>query len=185
MPKFKLFISFAINVILMNLATNIIIGNGISLFAGIFLIISYYINDAKKAYFYQFLNAFILAISSVFFFSWVGITTMLIAAIRNLMVYYDRLTRNWTAVFLIVTVALGLYVNTLGFVGLLPVIAVVEITLCNFLLKSIKPIKLSFIINSLIYIIYFFAISDFTSVAVESFTALVGAVSLIKLIHDD
>ena len=168
---------------MMSLAWNVVVGNGISLFAGIFLVISYYINDAKKAYFYQFLNAFILAISSVFFFSWVGITTMLIAAIRNLMVYYDRLTRNWTIVFLVVTVVLGIYVNTLGFVGLLPVIAVIEITLCNFLLKSIKPIKLSFIVNSLIYIIYFFAIYDFTSVAIESFTALVGIVSLVQLIR--
>ncbi len=170
---------------MMSLAWNVLIGNGISLFAGIFLIISYYINDAKKAYFYQFLNAFILAISSVFFFSWVGITTMLIAAIRNLMVYYDRLTRNWTIVFLVVTVVLGVYVNTLGFVGLLPVIAVIEITLCNFLLKSIKPIKLSFIVNSLIYIIYFFAIYDFTSVAIESFTALVGIYSLVQLIRKE
>ncbi len=169
---------------MMILAWNVVVGNGISLFAGIFLVISYYINDAKKAYFYQFLNAFILAISSVFFFSWVGITTMLIAAIRNLMVYYDRLTRNWTIVFLVVTVVLGIYVNTLGFVGLLPVIAVIEITLCNFLLKSIKPIKLSFIVNSLIYIIYFFAIYDFTSVAIESFTALVGIVSLVQLIRN-
>lgn len=169
---------------MMSLAWNVVVGNGISLFAGIFLVISYYINDAKKAYFYQFLNAFILAISSVFFFSWVGITTMLIAAIRNLMVYYDRLTRNWTIVFLVVTVILGIYVNTLGFVGLLPVIAVIEITLCNFLLKSIKPIKLSFIVNSLIYIIYFFAIYDFTSVAIESFTALVGIVSLVQLIRN-
>lgn len=169
---------------MMSLAWNVVVGNGISLFAGIFLVISYYINDAKKAYFYQFLNAFILAISSVFFFSWVGITTMLIAAIRNLMVYYDRLTRNWTIVFLVVTVVLGIYVNTLGFVGLLPVIAVIEITLCNFLLKSIKPIKLSFIVNSLIYIIYFFAIYDFTSVAIESFTALVGIVSLVQLIRN-
>jgi len=170
---------------MMSLAWNVLIGNGFSLFAGIFLIISYYINDAKKAYFYQFLNAFILAISSVFFFSWVGITTMLIAAIRNLMVYYDRLTRNWTIVFLVVTVVLGVYVNTLGFVGLLPVIAVIEITLCNFLLKSIKPIKLSFIVNSLIYIIYFFAIYDFTSVAIESFTALVGIYSLVQLIRNE
>ena len=170
---------------MMSLAWNVLVGNGISLFAGIFLIISYYINDAKKAYFYQFLNAFILAISSVFFFSWVGITTMLIAAIRNLMVYYDRLTRKWTIVFLVVTVVLGVYVNTLGFVGLLPVIAVIEITLCNFLLKSIKPIKLSFIVNSLIYIIYFFAIYDFTSVAIESFTALVGIYSLVQLIRNE
>lgn len=169
----------------MDLAWNILVGNGISFIAGIFLIISYCVNDPKKAYKHQFLNAFILAISSVLFLSWTGVVTMLIAASRNLMVYYNRLTRNWTIFFLIVTVVLGCYVNTLGLVGLLPVFAIIEITLCNYFLKDIKSIKMGFIINSLIYIIYFFAIYDFASVGMESITALIGLASLIRLIRDE
>ena len=110
---------------------------------------------------------------------------MLIAALRNAMVYHDMLTRNWTVVFLIVTVLLGCYVNTLGFVGLLPIIAVIQITLCNYYLKEIKSIKTGFIINSLIYIIYFFAIFDFASVAMESLTALIGLVSLFRLFKSE
>ncbi|WP_407423420.1 YgjV family protein [Methanobrevibacter sp.] len=166
----------------MDLAWNILVGNGISFFAGIFLIISYCVNDPKKAYKHQFLNAFILAVSSVFFYSWTGVVTMLIAASRNAMVYYDRLTRNWVIFFLIVTVVLGVYVNNLGWVGLLPVFAIIEITLCNYFLKEIKSIKTGFIINSAIYIVYFMAILDFASVAMESVTALIGLVSLIHLI---
>ena len=110
---------------------------------------------------------------------------MLIAASRNAMVYYDRLTRNWTVFFLIVTVVLGGYVNTLGFVGILPIIAIIEITLCNYYLKEIKSIKTGFIINSLIYIVYFFAIFDFSSVAMESITALIGSVSLYRLLKSE
>lgn len=83
----------------MSLAWNVLVGNGISFIAGIFLIISYCVNDVKKAYKHQFLNAFILAISSIFFFSWTGVVTMLIAASRNLFVYYDKLTKNWTIFF--------------------------------------------------------------------------------------
>lgn len=164
---------------------NIVVGNGISFIAGIFLIISYCVNDPKKAYKHQFLNASLLAISSVFFFSWTGVVTMLIAASRNVMVYYDRLTRNWTIFFLIIAVILGCYVNTLGFVGLLPIIAIIEITLCNYYLKEIKSIKTGFILNSLIYILYFFAIFDFASVAMESVTALIGLVSLFHLLKGE
>ena len=123
-------------------------------------------------------------ISSVFFFSWTGVVTMAIAASRNLMVYYDRLTMKWTVFFIIVSVVLGLAVNTLGFVGLLPVIAIIQITLCNYYLKTIKSIKTSFIVNSGIYIVYFLAILDFSSAAIESITALIGVVSLVKLISD-
>ena len=169
----------------MDLPLNIIIGNIISLIAGVFIILSMWVNDEKKAYFYQFLNAFILIISSVFFFSWTGVTTMAIAATRNMMVYKDRLTLRWTVFFIVISVVLGLMVNTMGFVGLLPIIAIVQITLCNYYLKTIKSIKTSFIVNSAIYIVYFLAILDFSSAAIESVTALIGVVALFKLIYLD
>ena len=101
------------------------------------------------------------------------------------MVYYDRLTFRWTVFFIVISVVLGCAVNTMGFVGLLPIIAIVQITLCNYYLKSIKPIKTSFIVNSAIYIVYFLAILDFSSAAIESVTAMVGVVSLIRLIKSD
>ena len=167
---------------MMDLAWNILVGNGISFIAGIFLIVSYCVNDVKKAYKYQFLNAFVLAISSVFFFSWTGVTTLSIASARNAMVYKDRLTFNWTIFFLIISVVLGVVVNTMGFIGLLPVIAIVQITVCNYALKSIKSIKISFIVNSLIYIVYFLAILDFTSATAETITVVIGSLSLLRLI---
>ena len=163
---------------------NIIVGNIISLIAGIFIILSMWVNDEKQAYNHQFLNAFNLMISSVFFLSWTGVTTMAIAASRNLMVYKDRLTFRWTIFFIVISVVLGLAVNTMGFVGLLPIIAIVQITLCNYYLKSIKTIKIGFIVNSAIYIVYFLAILDFSSAVIESITALVGVVALIKLIFN-
>ena len=166
----------------MDLAFNIVIGNAISLIAGIFIILSMWVNDKKKAYFYQFLNAFILIISSVFFLSWTGVTTMAIAAVRNLMVYKDKLTFEWTIFFIILSLIFGVIVNTMGIVGFLPIIAIIQITLSNYYLKSIKTIKTSFIINSAIYIIYFIFILDFSSATIESITAVIGLISLVKLI---
>lgn len=166
----------------MDLPLNIVIGNVISLIAGIFIIISMWVNDEKQAYKHQFLNAFILMISSVFFFSWTGVVTMAIAASRNLMVYNDKLTFRWTVFFIVISIVLGVLVNTMGFVGLLPIIAIVQITLCNYYLKTIKKIKIGFIVNSAIYIVYFLAIWDFASAAIESFTAMVGVVALARLL---
>ena len=169
----------------MDVALNIVIGNVISLIAGIFIILSMWVNDEKQAYKYQFLNAFILMISSVFFLSWTGVTTMAIAASRNAMVYKDKLTINWTIFFIVISIVLGLLVNTMGFIGILPIVAIVQITLCNYYLKSIKTIKTSFIINSAIYIVYFLAILDISSAIIESITAIIGLISLIRLIHPD
>jgi hypothetical protein len=71
----------------------------------------------------------------------------------------------------------------MGLVGILPIIAIVQISLSNYYLKEIGPIKASFIINSAIYVVYFLAIWDFSSAAIESITALVGLISLARLIR--
>ena len=170
---------------MIDLPLNIIVGNIISLVAGIFLILSMWVNDEKEAYKHQFLNAFVLMISSVFFLSWTGVTTMAIAATRNIFVYKDKLTLNWTIFFIVLSVSLGLMVNTMGIIGLLPIIAIVQITICNYMLKTIKWIKLSFIVNEMFYIIYFIAILDFASSAIELFTALVGVYSWVRLIKNE
>lgn len=169
----------------MNLPINILIGNGISLVAGIFLLISCIVNDEKAAYKYQFLESFTLTISSIFFLSWTGVTTMGIAATRNMMVYKDKLTLRWTVIFTIFAIVFGLMVNTMGFIGLLPIIGIVQLTICNYYLKSIKSIKISFIVNILIYVVYFFAIYDFASMIIQIITASIGFISLIKLIKDE
>ena len=169
----------------MEFAFNLIIGNIISFIAGIFIILSMWVNDEKEAYKYQFLNAFILMISSVFFFSWTGVTTMAIAASRNAFVYKDKLTFNWTVFFIVISIILGFLVNTRGIIGFLPIIAIVQITICNYYLKSIKSIKTSFIVNSAFYIVYFLTIYDFSSCAFETITVIIGLISLFKLIFAD
>ena len=121
-------------------------------------------------------------ISSVFFLSWTGVVTMAIAAARNAMVYKDKLTFKWVVVFIAVSVILGLMVNTLGFIGLLPIIAIVQLSLSNYYLKTIKAIKLSFIVNSGIYVVYFLMIYDFSSAVIEGFTTLIGLVALLRLL---
>lgn len=166
----------------MDLPANIIIGNIISLIGGFFLILSMWVNDEKKAYKHQFINAFILMISSVFFLSWTGVVTMAIAATRNAMVYKDKLTFKWVVVFIAVSVILGLMVNTLGFIGSLPIIAIVQLSLSNYYLKTIKSIKISFIVNSGIYVVYFLMIYDFSSAVIEGFTTLIGLVALLRLL---
>lgn len=166
----------------MDLPANIIIGNIISLIGGFFLILSMWVNDEKKAYKHQFINAFILMISSVFFLSWTGVVTMAIAATRNAMVYKDKLTFKWVVVFIAVSVILGLMVNTLGFIGLLPIIAIVQLSLSNYYLKTIKSIKISFIVNSGIYVVYFLMIYDFSSAVIEGITTFIGLIALFRLL---
>jgi hypothetical protein len=166
----------------MYLPWNIIAGNLISLFAGIFVIFSLWVNDDKKAYKYQILNAFILIIASFFFNSYVGMVVMAMVTIRLCMVYKERFSIRWAIFFVVLSTVIGFAVNNLGLVGLIPIIATVQITICNYLCKDIKWIKLSFIINESFYIIYFWCVFDFTSVIIQLITVSVGCISFFKLV---
>lgn len=169
---------------LMNLPMNILIGNLISLVAGIFIMASLVINNDKRAYKYQIYNAATLVIASFFFESIVGAVIMAIATIRLTMVYKDRFTKRWTIFFLILSITLGFAVNTLGWIGLIPIIAVTQITICNFTYKDIRWIKLSFIVNEAFYIFYFYLVYDYVSTLVQILTVTIGCISYVKLVHD-
>lgn len=168
----------------MYLAWNIIVGNFISLFAGIFIILSLWVNDDKKAYKYQIMDASILVIASFFFESAVGMVVMSIVAIRLWMVYKDRFTMVWAIFFLILSTAIGFAVNNLGLIGLIPIIATIQITICNYAYKDIRWIKLSFIVNEAFYTFYFWMVFDIVSTVVQIVTVLIGCISYVKLVHE-
>ncbi|MBQ2962643.1 YgjV family protein [Methanobrevibacter sp.] len=169
---------------ILNLPMNILIGNVISLIAGIFIMISLVVNDDKKAYKFQFLNTSTLVIASFFFNSVVGAVVLAIASLRLLLVIKDRFTMRWAVITLVLSIAIGLAVNELGVVGLIPIVAVTQITICNYAYKEIRWIKLSLIINEAFYIFYFYLVFDFVSTFVQIVTVAIGCVSYIKLVHD-
>ena len=142
------------------------------------------VNDGKKAYKYQILNAFILIISSFFFESYVGMVVMAMVTIRLCMVYKNKYTLYWAIFFVIISIIIGVAVNNLGIIGLIPIIATVQISICNYTCHDIKWIKLSFIINESFYIIYFWCVFDFTSVIIQFVTVSVGCISFFKLVRD-
>ena len=136
---------------ILSLPINIIIGNVISFFASIALILSCIVNDKREAYKYQVIEALILTVSSAFFLS------LIICPI----------------------------INTMGLIGLLPMIGIIQLTICNYYLKTIKWIKVAFIVNVLIYAIYFIGIYDIVSCLTQVITAIIGFISLFKLIKNE
>lgn len=170
---------------ILSLPINIVIGNIISFFASIVLVLSCVVNDKRQAYKYQSIEALILAVSSAFFLSWTGILTMLIAAARNYLVMNERLSSRLAIMFIIITIILCPIINTMGLIGLLPMIGIVQLTICNYYLKEIKWIKVAFIVNLLIYAVYFIGIYDLVSCATQIITAIIGFISLIRLIRNE
>lgn len=160
---------------------SILIGNLISALASVFLAISCVVNDKRKAYFCQLMESVFLVLSSVFFLAWVRLITQAMAVGRNYLVMNDKFTVRLMWAFTIVGTAIGLAVNTEGWLGLMPIAATIQLTLCNYYCRSLKATKWGFLVNVLIWGTYSFLILDFAYGAANVAIAIAGAVSLWKL----
>ena len=116
----------------------LIIGNGISFVAAIFMVASCVVKRKRTIFLCQFLECALLAVASVFFGALAGMTTL---------VANDRYTKPMMTVFLILTIVAGVLANTRGLVGLLPVFATVEYTICCHYIVGEKATKCSIFVN--------------------------------------
>ncbi len=159
---------------------NLIIGNIISFIAAISLAISCVVKERNTVFFLQFLNCAILAVSSYFFSSYAAITTLVICCIRNIFIIKDRFTLPAMLFVIISVVIFGLLANNCGIIGLLPVFATVEYTLCSYFIKDIKKTRISILINESIWVIYSLLIMDISTTATDIFVITVDIISIVK-----
>lgn len=161
----------------------LIIGNCISAVASVFLAISNCAQSQKKIYLFQLLETATFCVSSIFFRSWAGLSTLLISLIRNILVVKNRLQKWHVYLFSTLVVLIGLYVNNRGALGLLPIVSTVEITFANYYAKGVPLIKISVLINTVLWAVYSFLIWDFAAGISETLISVLGAISLAQYIH--
>ena len=82
-------------------------------------------------------------------------------------------------------VAVGLMVNNRGFLGILPLIATVELTLANYSDRRVVFIKASLWINTVIWMIYSYLIFDFAAGIMQTVISVLGLISLLQCIRNN
>lgn len=161
---------------------NIIIGNCISLVAAVFMAVSCAVKNNKTIFYLQAANCLILAVASVFFGAFAGVTTLLVSAVRNIVVAHGKYTKPVMYLFLVITVILGLITNNRGFIGLLPVIATVQYTICLNLLRGLFLTRITIFVNTLLWVIYSFIIRDFSTACMDSISLITVTVVIVHMV---
>ena len=156
---------------------SIIIGNMISFCAMLCLVTSCYARDRDRMYRFQLFETVLCTIASLFFGSYSGLSTQFIAIYRNWRVYKKRYTFWDMIVSAILIVVIGLWVNNRGWIGLIPIVATIELTLLNFYLKNENAIHISIMVNTMLWMVYSFAIFDFASVLGQVLSISAGLIS--------
>ena len=158
-----------------------ILGNCISLVASICLAASCCAKSRESAYRLQAAESGVLCVSYLVFNAWAGLITQVLSVIRNLLVVRGKYTARLMVVFTVLAVALGVAVNDRGLIGLLPVAATVQLTLCNHFCRTMVQVKLSFLVNALQWLAFSFCIGDYVNTCTQVVVMTLCVVSLVRL----
>lgn len=156
------------------------IGNAISLVAAVLLAASCCVNQPRRIYLLQICTNLVLCLSSIVLGAWSGVVTLLLSSLRFYLIIRKKFNFPLMILFSAAVLLLGILANNRGLIGLLPVIAGVQFTVCTYFAKKTKSIKLSILINISLWAVYSFLILDIVSGVSETVNALVCLISLLK-----
>ena len=163
----------------------ILLGNCVSFLAAVLLGLASWTKKSNRVFIYQIAENVVLAMSSVVFGSYAAAVSTLLAAARCAVIIKGRYSRLLMTFFAAATFLLGIVTNSRGWLGLLPVIASVEFTVCNYFLTDIKGIKWSLLVNTALWDYYAFAIRDYVSGIAWAITITLTSVSLVSIYREE
>lgn len=104
-----------------------------------------------------------------------------VSATRNYLVSKDKFNQNLMVAVSGIGGSVRVWANNRGLIGLIPVVATVEYTICCHHVKEIKAVKCSIFVNTFLWVFYSFAIMDFFHRSSRRYCAIIDAVSLARL----
>ncbi|MCR5370867.1 MAG: YgjV family protein [Clostridium sp.] len=163
------------------MTTRVLIANLIAVLQVTCLTLSTCAPTRRKVYRLQLIECMLSLLIMVVLGAWSGFTTLIIAVYRNWRTMEDKFSAPEMVVTAALTVIIGLMVNTDGFIGLLPIIATVELTAFNHYAKGIRMTKIGILINIMMWGIYAFCLGNIVSGCGEAVSFTAGLISLIRL----
>lgn len=138
-------------------------------------------NKAKEILLIQCLTQLLYCMSSIFLKGYSAAVQNAVSIFRNLLATTQNKNKMIEYFLLLLGVVLGLVFNNLGIIGLLPIIGNLQYTLIVFKYRDNERIlKISFLINVVLFIIFNFIIMNFVGVISNSVVVVVTAMSLIR-----
>ncbi|MBP5698008.1 MAG: YgjV family protein [Alphaproteobacteria bacterium] len=160
--------------------TYLIIGNIFSLLSAICIAISV-IKKSKKGFMYwQIGDTFFGIIANIALYAYAALVISIICFIRNILSYKDKLSINITYILLFLSVAVGLYANNRGIIGLLPIIASASYTICIYITKNEQQMRYALVCNMLLWFVHNFYVQAYPSAVANIVLCLWTSIQIFK-----
>ncbi len=157
----------------------ILIGNIVALIASIFMVLSGVLKEKKKILYVQTVQMGLFVVSNIVLGGFTGAIINAINCVRNVLCYKDKLDLKWKILITILSVVFTMAFNTLGFIGILPlIITILYVWLMD--VKDIIKFKVLIAVTVIMWLIYDLSIKSYTS-AIFDFTTVVANIFTIAL----
>lgn len=148
----------------MSVAFYLIIGNVFALIASICVVISVAKKNKKSLIGWQTIQIVFCILSSVALFAYAAVVTNCIAFIRNILACKNRLTSQMTFALSAVCIIVGCYINNLGIIGWLAIIASTSYTIFMYTTKNAQQMRYAMLSNIALWLIHDFYVQSYPSV---------------------
>ena len=160
---------------------SVITGNVCSILAMVTDSVSATRKTARGVLWVQILSQIIYAFGGWVLGGYSAMAQNFVSILRNLAAIYSLSNRYLEWLLVGLGVVLGIACNNLGFIGLLPVIASLQYSLAIFRFRNDqRPLKISFIISSVLFAVFNGAILNITGVITNLVVAGITAADLIR-----
>ncbi len=134
--------------------TYLILGNIFSLLSAICIAISVLKKNKSDLIWWQVIDVIFCILSNIALYTHSALTTNSIALIRNILAYKNKLTQNITWILFVLCIAVGLWANNRGIIGLFPVIASASYTIFMYTTKNEQQMRWALTMNLILWFIH-------------------------------
>ena len=134
--------------------TYLLVGNSFSLLAAFCIVISVVKKSKKDLILWQLWSIILSTFSCVALYAYAAAITCIMDLIRNALAYKDKLSFKITIVLVILCIILGLWINNLGIIGLVAIVASSSYTIFMYTTKNEQQMRWAFIFNQSLWLIH-------------------------------
>ena len=159
----------------------LVLGNVISLVGSLFLLLSCTAKTKKTIAIYQLLQCLVLTVSQIVFGKGGGAVSMAAAGLRNLLIASGHYGLIPMLILSGLTLVLGIYLNTSGIIGLMPVGIGVFYTVSLYKARDAVAVKLALSVLLFVWIVYSALIGDIFGTFSNITAQVLNLITLFKL----
>ena len=158
--------------------------SALSVLTAFFTAASAWVPDRKKSFILMVIQCLVYSAASWFYGVYATIPMMLLSALRNYLIAEERFTLKICIPFCAAAAVLGLAFNNAGIIGIVPVLATVQMSLTCCLFRGLLSSKMSITGNLILWLIYDILIRDVASFIMDCISTMTGLAAIVRIRRD-